>query len=79
MPLLHILKQRCLYIKTHLRRALVPLFRTSNKPSAFKMTLSVEISRLRRNSSSLVSDYFFWGVRASVSCLYILVNKVVGN
>lgn len=32
MPMLHILKHRCLYIKTHLRRALVPIFYTSNEP-----------------------------------------------
>ena len=59
MPLLHILKQCCLYIKTHLRRALVSIFHTSNKPIVFKLTLSVGISLLRRNTPSLVSDYFF--------------------
>ena len=52
MPLLHILK-------THLRRALVPLFHTSNEPIVFKLTLSVAISLLRRNTPSLISDYFF--------------------
>lgn len=51
-PLLHILK-------THLRRALVLLFHTSNEPIVFKLTLSVAISLLRRNTPSLVSDYFF--------------------
>ena len=49
MPLLHILK-------THLRRALVPLFHTSNEPIILKLTLSVAISLLRRNTPSLVSD-----------------------
>ena len=56
MPLLHILKHRCLYIKTHLRRALIPIFYTSNEPIVFSLTLSVEISLLRTNSPSLVSD-----------------------
>ena len=51
MPLLHILK-------THLRRALVPLFHTSNEPIILKLTLSVAISLLRRNTPSLVSDQF---------------------
>lgn len=34
-------------------------FHTSNEPIVFKLTLSVAISLLRRNTPSLVSDYFF--------------------
>ena len=50
MPLLHILKYRSFYIKTLLRRALVLLFRTSDKPMAFKLTSFIETHFLRRDT-----------------------------
>ena len=50
MPLLHILKYRSFYIKTLLRRALVPLFHTSDKPIAFKLTSFIETHFLRRDT-----------------------------
>ena len=50
VPLLHILKWRSFFIKTHLRRALVPFFHTSDKPIAFKLTSFIEIHFLRRDT-----------------------------